>query len=89
VAIAMTRIGKVVDTALGMISLLGGALLALAGFGMTMFGLYGFIVGVHGGPTIATLWSIFGAGLAFIGYLGIREGFHTIRSKNKKSAKSI
>ncbi len=82
---AMVRIGKAVDGSLGLVCLLGGGLIALIGLGMSVFGVYGFAVGVHGGHVIAATLTFFGAGLGFAGYLCVREGFRIIRSQTSKA----
>ena len=81
----MTRLTDIADISFGLVSLLAGGVISLIGAGILGFGVYGFIVGVHGGPVTAGIMTLFGAALLFIGYYGGRYGLRLIRHRSNST----
>jgi hypothetical protein len=78
----MARLTYIADIFFGLVSLFAGGLVSLIGIGIFGMGVYGFFVGVHGGPITAAVMTLFGAALLFIGYYCGRYGFKMIRHRN-------
>lgn len=62
---------------LSFIALTCAGLIAMAGLACLAFGSYGFFMGLHGGPMVAGLLIVFGAGLTYLGYFCGRNSFQS------------
>ena len=75
------------NTLINVITLFGCGLLAFCGIALFGFGIYGAIVGVHGGSIIVGIMVLFGGSLAFIGYYFGRVTVGQLQGKNVSSRK--
>lgn len=64
-------LGRVIS----LITLICAGLMAMTGLACLAFGSYGLFTGLHGGPMVASLLVVFGAGLTFVAYFCGRNGF--------------
>lgn len=73
----MTMIADQLGEIFSLIALICAGLLAIAGLACLAFGSYGLFAGLHGGPMVAGLLIVFGAGLTFVGYFCGRTSFQS------------
>jgi len=73
----MTMITDQLGRIFSLISLICAGLIAMAGLACLAFGSYGLFTGMHGGPMVAGLLIVFGAGLTFVGYFCARNSFQS------------
>jgi hypothetical protein len=79
----MNRRTDLLTIVLSVTTLLGCGLLGLVGVGLAAMGIYGFVVGVHGGPLVAGIMLLFGAGLAFASYSVAKTFFKSERKSSQ------
>ena len=60
-----------------LITLTCAGMIAMAGLACLVLGSYGLFRGIHGGPMVAGLLTVFGAGLTFVGYFCGRNSFQS------------
>jgi hypothetical protein len=73
----MTMIADQLGRIVSLIALTCAGLIAMAGLACLAVGVYGFVTGLHGGPMVAGLLTVFGAGLIFVGYFCGRNSFQS------------
>ena len=73
----MTMVTDLVGRIFSLIALTCAGLIAMAGLACLVFGSYGLFRGIHGGPMVACLFIVFGAGLSFVGYFCGRNSFQS------------
>jgi hypothetical protein len=73
----MTMITDQLGRVFSLITLTCAGLIAMAGLACLVFGSYGLFMGLHGGPMVAGLLIVFGAGLIFVGYFCGRNSFQS------------
>ena len=71
----MGRVNQLTDTILGVVALIAGCAIGLVGLLIVFLALLGFIQGMHGGVVAASVMLIFGLGLSFVGFYGVRYGY--------------
>ena len=73
----MTMITDQLGRIFSLITLTCASLIAMAGLACLVFGSYGLFRGIHGGPMVAGLLTVVGAGLIFVGYFCGRNSFQS------------
>jgi hypothetical protein len=82
------RLLTIADNLLGLFSLLAGGFVGLTGAVLFSAGAYSFVVGVHGGSLYASVMTLFGAAMLFIGWFCGLHGFKNMRQKNSRNVNS-
>ena len=76
-------------TVLGVLAAIAAGLISLVGLVMAIAGLYGLVVGMHGGSVVAVITAALGAGLSFIGIFALRVSVATLRGNSASNEKAI
>jgi len=87
--ISMTRRIDPLTVALGVVTLGGCGVGALAGLGIFLLGMYGFVVGMHGGPIMSSLIMLCGATLMFLSYYLGRTWLKSERDRTSGAASEV
>ena len=72
----------------GVLAVIAAGLISLVGLAMTVAGLYGLIVGMHGGPVAAAITATLGAGLLFVGIFTLRVSVAALRGNGAPNEKA-
>lgn len=85
----MVPLRTIATTVLGVLAAIATGLILLVGLVMAIAGLYGLVVGMHGGSVAAVITAALGAGLSFIGVFTLRVSVETLRGNSAPSEKAL